>query len=208
MKQIDVLTWERREAYDFFSQLKDPFWTASFTLDITEARQYARWHGCSLYLVLVWTLSNAVNKVENLRYAIKDGKPVLLDRRYPSYTDLHENSTQFHIVTVHENLDLPSFLQYASMHSNAQNTFMEMDKEGNDLIYLSCLPWLDLTHVESEGPEDKDDAVPRLTWGRYREENQRVYITLSMSVNHRFADGIHLAMFQNAFHQEMQDLLH
>ena len=73
-------------------------------------------------------------------------------------------------------------------------------------MYLSCLPWLDLTALTNERDPDKDDTVPRISWGKYAETDGRKQLNLSLEVNHRFIDGIHIGKFQDALLQEMQAL--
>ena len=40
MKKIDTERWERRELYDFFSGMSQPFYSVTFQVDVTELYQY------------------------------------------------------------------------------------------------------------------------------------------------------------------------
>ena len=70
-----------------------------------------------------------------------------------------------------------------------------MSQEGDDLIFLSCLPWLDITALTNERDFDPDDAIPRLAWGKYVLREGRLELGYSVEVNHRFIDGLHIGRF-------------
>ena len=84
--------------------------------------------------------------------------------------------------------------------------FLEFASETDDLLYLSCLPWFDLTCCTNERNFDKDDAIPRITWGKYVRQDDRETLGLSIEVNHRFVDGVHLGRFYEALQQKINDL--
>ena len=39
--------------------------------------------------------------------------------------------------------------------------------------------------------------MPRISWGRYTEQGGRLTLGLSVEVNHRFIDGLHIGQFAN-----------
>ena len=49
-----------------------------------------------------------------------------------------------------------------------------------------------MTGCTNERDFDRDDNIPRIAWGRYGEENGRKKLGMSVEVNHRFIDGLHL----------------
>lgn len=195
MQLIDMETWPRREAFEFFSGMSQPFYSVTFRLDITRLRAYTKEHGLSFYYALVWLTTKAVNEVENFRYAISEGRVVLLDRRLPSFTDLHPGAEQFHIVNMPETgEDMAAFCTAAKEKSAAQKGFLE-GEDTEDLIFFSCLPWVEITSVTNERDFDPDDSVPRIVWGKYAEEGGRQRLQMSLELNHRFVDGLHIGRF-------------
>lgn len=195
MKIIDMETWPRREAFEFFSGMSQPFYSVTFRLDVTRLRAYTKEHGLSFYYALVWLTTKAVNEVENFRYAISEGRVVLLDRRLPSFTDLHPGAEQFHIVNMPETgEDMAAFCKTAKEKSAAQKGFLE-GEDTEDLIFFSCLPWVEITSVTNERDFDPDDSVPRIVWGKYAEEGGRQRLQMSLELNHRFVDGLHIGRF-------------
>ena len=196
-QKIEPAAWPRRELFQFFSGMSQPFYSVTFRQDVTRLAEFAREERLSFYYALIWLCTHAVNEVEAFRCALKDGEPVLLDARRPSFTDLHPGAEVFHIVTMPCTGDLRQFCAAARAKSRAQTTLLDQ-ADTDDLIYFSCLPWVELTGLTNERDFDPDDAVPRIAWGKYVEEAGRKKLALSMEVNHRFVDGLHIGRFHEA----------
>ena len=144
---------------------------------------------------LLWEKGNTVDSV------------FLLDKRTPSFTELKKGSEQFQIITCPCEGTLADFCRAAKERSEAQTSFLEPSSETDDLIYISCLPWFDLTCCTNERQVDIDDAIPRITWGKYiRQENGRETLGLSIEVNHRLVDGVHLGRFYESLQNKINEL--
>ena len=99
-----------------------------------------------------------------------------------------------------------NLLDYKAQKIERQTVFLDPASETDDLIYLSCLPWFDLTCCTNERNFGKDDAIPSITWGKYVRQDDRETLGLSIEVNHRFVDGVHLGRFYEALQQKINDL--
>ena len=187
--------WARRETFDFFSRLSNPFYSVSFRLDVTRLYDFCKARGLSFYYALVYFSAQAINDTEAFSYALRDGELVKLPARKPSFTDLRKGEENFYIVTMPCGGTPEEFCRAAKEKSAAQHTFIDMSQEGDDLIFLSCLPWLDLTALTNERDFDPDDAIPRLAWGKYVRREGRLELGYSVEVNHRFIDGLHIGRF-------------
>ena len=53
IRDIDMNTWPRREIYDFFSPIANPFYSVTFTLDVTNLYRYVKERELSFYYALV-----------------------------------------------------------------------------------------------------------------------------------------------------------
>lgn len=199
MDVIDLNTWPRREAYTLFSRMSNPFYMVSFRQDVTGVYDFAKRSGLSFYYALIWVCTQAINETEAFHIALRGGKLVRLSGRSPSFTDLKRGAEQFHIVTMPHDADIRAFCAEAARRSSAQSAFLDETAETDELIYYSCLPWLDLTALTNErdlnAPGARDDSIPRVAWGKYRDEDGRKLLTISLELNHRFLDGLHIAQF-------------
>ena len=194
---IDKAAWPRRELFDFFSPMSQPFFSVTSKQDVTELYRFAKENRLSFYHSLVYLCTRAVNGVEAFRYALQGEDLVLFDRRNPSFTDLKPGAETFHIVTLPMEEDIRSFCAAARAKSAAQTAFLDQE-DSLDLIYFTCLPWVELTGLTNERAFDPDDAVPRIAWGKYAQEGDRKVLHISLELNHRFVDGLHVGRFHEA----------
>lgn len=206
MQKIDVRSWPRREAFEFFSAIDYPFYSVTVPLEVTRVKAYARRHGLSFYYLMIWLCTKAVNSVEAFRIRVRGADVVLLEQANPSFTDLRAGEEQFKIVTLPWEPSAEEFCRHAAQKSARQTSFIEHGEETDALIYFSSLPWLDFTALSNEHNFDRDDTVPRLAWGRYFEENGKLLLHLSVEVNHRTIDGLHLGRLVAALEAEIAGL--
>ena len=57
---------------------------------------------------------------------------------------------------------------------------------------------MDVTGLTNERNLDPDDAIPRIAWGKYIDIDGRKHLHISLEVNHRFIDGVHIGKFNEA----------
>lgn len=195
MTEIDLKSWDRRAIYEFFSPLRHPYYTVSFRLDVTELVAFCRREGLSFNLSMVYLVTQAVNGTEAFLYTIEDGEVFLLERREPSFTDRRPDEKYFHIVTMPCRGTMAEFCSEAAEKSRTQSFFLDPAAEGKDLIYLSSVPWLDLTGLTNERGDDHDDVIPRIAWGKHTGRDGRRSLCMSLELDHRFVDGADIGAF-------------
>ena len=148
---------------------------------------------------LVYLCTQAINEVDAFRYTIRGTQVFYLDPRIPSFTDLKKDSEYFHIVTMPTINSLAEFNAEARKRSAAQQFFLDTTQETDRVIYFSCLPWVDLTALTNEhdfsSPDSKNDSIPRIAWGKYVPNGDRLELGISIEVNHRLIDGLHIGQF-------------
>lgn len=194
-RPIDIETWDRREIFEHFSRMKLPHYTVAVSIDATPLITFAKENGVSFYLSLIYLAMQVLNGIENFRLRIVEGKVVLYDETYPSFTFMRQGQTLFQIYTCAIEGSLTKFATKASEAISHQQTFFGGLCEQFGLVYLSCLPWVETSVITNEGMDDADDAIPRLNWGKYAMHDGRLTLNMSLTVNHRFIDGYHIGQF-------------
>lgn len=203
---IDMDNWPRREIFDFYGSA-DPFYGISFSVDVTGVYRHAKARGLSFYMGLCWAVGQAINRVENFRYVIREGQVYRLDSRRVSFTDIREDTHLFYLVTLALDDDIDAFCRRAKAKSRGQTCFVEPSEEGDDLIYLSCVPNVDLLGIATSRSNHPDDSIPRVTWGRYRTDDRgRMTLGMALEVNHRLIDGYHVGRFVQALEEIAREL--
>ncbi len=206
MTYVDMAAWPRRAIFEHFSRTAHPFYSVTFQLDVTPLVSWCKREQLSFYYALVGLCTRAINDTEAFRYDLQGGRVVLLPRRDPSFTDLKKDAEAFHIVTMPADDDLRTFCHEARERSQRQDYFLNTKAECSSLIYFSCLPWVELTGLTNEGELLPDDTVPRIAWGKYVPRDGRLMLGISMEVNHRFIDGVHIGRFAQQLETLMAEL--
>lgn len=206
MQILDKETWPRKEIYEFFSRIDYPFYSVTLPLDVTNVRAFARAQGLSFYHLLVWACTKALNRLPAFRLRIRGEDLVLLDGADPSFTSMRPGEEVFQIVTLPWEADPRAFCAHAGEKASRQTALSDQAEETDGLIYFSCTPWFGFTALTNEHNFDKDDSVPRLAWGKYYEEGGRLWVHLSVEVNHRLIDGVHLGQLKQALDEEIAAL--
>ena len=78
--------------------------------------------------------------------------------------------------------------------------------EVDQLVYFTCLPWFPVTALKNEKDLNPSDSVPRVAWGRWEEKGARTELLLSLELNHRLLDGVHVGRFYEALKEWMRQL--
>ena len=204
---IDKQDWPRRGHYDFFAPMSDPFYTLTFPVDVTALRTWCRTRKIAFYPAMIYAVIHAMNKVEAFHYKDRDGVIVRHDRLVPSFTDLKPGSELFHIVTLETGDNMEEFCRRAKAVSAAQTEFLTQGLWAEDeLVYFTCLPWFPITALKNEKNLNPGDSVPRVAWGRWEEKNGKTLLNLSLELNHRLLDGVHVGAFYQALNDWIQKL--
>ena len=139
-------------------------------------------------------------------------KVVVHDALHPSFTDMSKGDDLFRIVTVELSETLEAFVERAAARSREQvHPFDMTGFEGrDDLIYYTSIPWLSFTQLTHTITHNREDSVPRLSWGKYREEGGpgccRFVLPYSVQVHHAFVDGLHIARFKDTLESALNAL--
>ncbi len=191
---VDLATWDRASAYRLFRAYDRPHWSLTARVDVTRIVA-ARARGVSPFRACLRAVGAGVNAVPAMRMRLAGTGVVLFDRIDLSMTVPKEDGSfaygyvAWHPDPVRFDADCAAAVAAARAGDLAPNTGAR-----SDLAYLSCLPWLDFTHLDNAlpGPED---SIPRIAWGRFVPDpgGARWTMALSVQVHHALADGRHVA---------------
>ncbi len=203
MKIIDLENWKRREHFNYFCSLDDPYWSMVTELDCTRTRRQAKEKGRSFFLSYLHKALLAVMEVEELRLRLVDGQIICYDEIHASATILREDET-FGCCFIEFKQDFVEFSENAvkMIDEVRKRTGMclEQDYQLNQ-IHFSSLPWngfSGLTYARSLKPQD---TVPKMTFGAISEKENKVTFPLAIQVHHGLVDGLHVARFLKAFQE-------
>lgn len=208
MKPIDIESWKRKEHFEFFSKMASPYFGIVTDVDCTTAYEAAKKSGHSFFASYLHKSMAAVNRVEELRYRIVNGKVVSFDTIHAGSTIGRDDGT-YGIIFVHFNDDFEVFNAELQDEIEAVKTSGGLRLNGDDvkknLVRYSTVPWHSFTGLLHPTNLDKTESVPKITFGRFTVRDGRKYLPVSIEAHHGLADGFHLAKYLEEF-QRLLDL--
>jgi chloramphenicol O-acetyltransferase type A len=200
MQYIDLDTWERKDYFNMYVGTDFPYINIGANLDITHLTEFASTNNLSSYLTMVFAAHHTAEQIENFRYRIKDGRPVLNERMCPSFTHLPDRSDLFINVTIEFIDDVLEFHDRATEQIVRQGTDLGLgDLLGRyDIIGYSAIPWIQYTHFVRSIAKAGVDSNPKISWGKYFEQGDRVLMPFSAQVHHALMDGLHVGRYFEA----------
>lgn len=203
MKELDINTWDRKQHYEHFSNLKDPYFGITIPFNVTKTYQFAKDHKISFFGTYLHACMQAINSVENLKYRILDDKVMVYNTIHASATIIRKNKTfGFSFIDYSENLEtfLLNFEAEKNRIENSNNLFPP--KNGLDCIHCSAIPWSDFSG-HKEPVSGLLESVPKLAFGKVKETNNNKIMNVAINVNHALVDGYHLSLFSEMFQKNL-----
>ena len=206
MNYLDIENWNRKQHFEHFSKLLDPYFAVVVDVDVTDAFQYAKEKNVSFFALYLHACIKAINSVENLRYRIQEDKVVIHDVIHASATIPREDST-FGFSFVHFSEDFDVFNENLEKEkeriANSTDLFPPVNSE--DCIYCSALPWYNfMSHKEPIS--GFKESVSKLAFGKFVKKEGRLMMPVSIAVNHALVDGYHVGQFFESYQKELDKI--
>lgn len=197
-RYLEIESWKRREQFEFFKDYHNPFFNICTSVDVAPLLELTREADEVSFSIAYHFFSiKAANAVEQFRYRLREGGVLVHDRVHAGTTLLlaDENFT-FVYFDYSEEFETFQARARAVIESAKAGGVQLYQREGeDDLIYHSVIPWATFTsisHARRGGPQE---SVPKIAFGRYREENGRASMPVSVEVHHALMDGLHVGRY-------------
>jgi chloramphenicol O-acetyltransferase type A len=198
-KTVSVSELNRASHFEFYRSFGWPWIDICARVDVTDALDAGKERNVGVFASCLFQVMKAVNSVPALRLRIKGDMIVEYDSCSPSFTVKGQDDL-FNFACAEWSDDLMTFASHVKKSSEKASKQQALDlsnDERGDLVFVTCLPWLDFTsiqHPRSLGTQS--DSTPRIAWGKLSEcPDGRKSMPLSISVHHGLADGLHIAEF-------------
>ncbi len=194
-KIIDLESYKRKDHYNYFKDIGYPYVGLTVNVDITEFMDNLKKTGNPFYLSFVYQVVAAANAVPEFRRRIENAQIVEYDYCLASCVILKDDDT-FGYLTLDCNQPFDEFLNEGKTQIEvAKKTGNIEDGENvGSLYFLSCVPWVTFTSIIQAVPLPAD-SNPRITWGKYFEQDGKILIPLSVLVHHALVDGFQISQF-------------
>lgn len=197
---LHLATWSRRAHFEFFRSFDEPFFGVCAEVDCTRAYETAKTRNCSFFLYYLHASLVAANMVESFRYRILDGKVWIYDQVNASPTINRPDGT-FGFAYMNFETDFDTFLINArlEMERVKHSPGLEPAIAGENVIHYSALPWIRFTAVSHARSFNRQDSIPKITFGKMTEVEDRKILPVSVHVHHGLMDGYHVGLFLDHF---------
>ena len=195
---IDPKTYYRKDAYRRFTE--DCKCSVSMTarLDVTELKAYSDRTGTKFYLNFLYLLSKVMNSRDDYKmdYYYKTNEFVCYDVIHPTHYAFHADLEICTPVYSTYDPDYETFYRNAERDlETAKQTreYVPESTQAENRFDASYIPWYSYDALHLELPDGYLYFAPIINWGRYREENGRLMMPLTVRMNHAVADGYTIA---------------
>jgi len=211
-KIIDKETYYRKGVYRHFTE--DCKCSVSMTarIDVTEFVKFSKEKGTRFYVNFLYLLTKVLNSRDDYKtqYLWQTDELICYDVLNPIQYVFHEDTETCTPVytTYYENYEEFYKNALADVENAKKTREYMLDPENHpnwfDASYIS---WLSYDSLNVELPDGYIYLLPIINWGRYREENGRLMMPLTVRMNHAVADGYLVANVYRLLEKEIASFI-
>ncbi|MGN0142297.1 MAG: CatA-like O-acetyltransferase, family 3 [Roseburia sp.] len=207
-KVIDKNQYYRKDVYRHFTQDCKCSTSMTAKIDVTALKQISDETNTKFYINFLYILCKVLNSREDYRmgYFWETDELVCYDVINPTQYIFHEDTETCTPVYTTYYEDYRIFYENAEKDIEAakktRSYGLDMENHPNwfDASYIS---WLSYDSLNIELPDGYLFFAPIVNWGRYREENGRLLMPVSVRLNHAIADGYLVARVFQLLEEEI-----
>lgn len=203
---IDIEHWNRKPYFEHYLNSVRCTYSMTANIEITNLLHDIKLKKLKLYQPLIYIIATVVNNHKEFRTCFDENDNLgYWDSMSPSYTIFHKDNETFSEI----------WTEYDESFSCFYNKYLDDIKNYGDIMRvtpklnepantfpISCIPWVSFTGFNLNVYNDGRYLVPIFTIGKYFEQNNKIFIPMSIQVHHAVCDGYHTSRFIN----EVQEL--
>ena len=194
---IDLENWSRRDLFQFFIGYANPYFNVCTRVDVAKLLALTRTKpGLKISLAVHYFALRIANETEPFRYRLKDGGVFVYDVIHGGTTVLLPNDS-FAYAYFNYTDDFEQFVtdMDKAVDEVRNGTGPLKPTMRDDVIYHTTLPWISFTSFAHARTPGRGDSVPRFVFGKFTNEDGRVWMPISIEVHHALVDGLHVGRY-------------
>jgi chloramphenicol O-acetyltransferase type A len=205
-KYLDISTWARRDLFEFFRGYDNPYFNLCTRLDITNLMAHLRSQPVSVSLVFHYLALRVANEIEPFRYRLKEGKVIIHDVIHGGTIVLQPNES-FNFAYFDYQPDFKEFITGAqrSVETTHRENMPLNPDPGENRIHFTVLPWVSFTSFAHARNWGREESIPKIAFGKFYEEDGRIFLPFSIEVHHALMDGLHVGRYLSRLQQLLDD---
>ena len=203
-KFIDMDSWPRRKHFEIYNGFDYPHINLCADVDVSDFYPAMKSASISFTVAVTYLVSKVANGITEFRYRIRDGRVVEHDVVHPSITILTKEEL-FSFCTIPFVKDFSDFCARANqaIEHYKKNPTLEDEPGQDDLLFTTNLPWVSFTGMMHPIHLSPVDSVPRIAWGKVRDESGVLKMPLSVQGHHGLMDGLHIGRYFEHFQEQL-----
>ena len=208
-KVIDRESYYRKGVFRHFSEDCKCSTSMTARVDVTELVGYSRKTNTKFYINFLYILSKVMNSRDDYKmgYLWQTEELICYDVINPTQYVFHEDTETCTLVYTEYCEDYGTFyanaLQDVEKAKTTRDYGLDMENHPN-WFDASFIPWLSYDSLHVELPDGHLFFAPIINWGKYRRENGRLLMPVTVRLNHAIADGYLVAKVFRLLQQEME----
>lgn len=198
-------TYKRKSHFEYFNSLAYPYVGVTVNVDITGLLKVIKAKNLPFFLTICYCISQSANQIAEFRQRIIDNQIVEYDYCRTSHTVALNDGT-FCYCDLNSNCSFEDYISYATQEQERakhRNSINEGKNEALDKFFISTLPWLSFTALINPTPVPAD-SNPRITWGKYFMQDNKVLLPVSVLCHHALVDGLHISKFYDLLNKQIE----
>ncbi|MBR4458992.1 MAG: chloramphenicol acetyltransferase [Clostridia bacterium] len=205
---IDMDAYYRKGVFRHFSEDCKCSTSMTARVDVTELEIRSKETGTRFYLNFLYILTKVLNSRDDYRmgYLWQTDQLICYERIHPTQYVFHEDTETCTPVYTTWNEDYETFyagaLEDVERAKRTREYLLDAANHPN-WFDASFIPWLSYDAMHIELPDGYLYFSPIVNWGKYRRENDRLMMPVSVRLNHAVADGYLVAKVFRLLEQEI-----
>ena len=208
-KVIDIEKYYRKGVFRHFTQDCKCSTSITAKIDVTKLVAHSKTTETKFYINFLYILSKVLNSREDYRMGYLHGTNELIcydiinpthyvfyedtETCTPVYTKYYAEYEKFYNITRYDIEEAKNIREYRLDMINHPNYFD-----------ASFIPWISYDSLHLELPDGNLYFAPIINWGKYREENGRLVMPVTVRLNHAVADGYLIANVFRLLQKEIE----
>ena len=149
-KKIEIASWPRRSHYEYFRTFDCPMFSITSPVRVDALYRYAKREGVSFFILCLFVLLKALNRVPQLRQRVEEGD-VWEYESVDALVPVLAADGEFTQILVEYRMELSDFLKHAVPLVQAAKLAPAQANPCHraDIAVFSCLPLIPFTQVAS-----------------------------------------------------------
>ena len=194
---LNLASWARRDVFEFFRDFDKPYFNICTRLDVTNLLALLRVRPkVSVSLAYHYFALRMANEIEPFRYRLREGKVLVHDVIHGGTTVLMP-SEKFTLAYFNYDKDFGKFVSEAARAvekvRSGDGAFLPRSDDAR--VHFTALPWVSFTSFSHARNWGREDSVPKIAFGKFTQEDQRMLLPISVEVHHALMDGLHVGRY-------------